>query len=64
MKQIKLDLNNKNQIEKVSNAVAGILRSGGVIIYPTDTLYGFGANAFDENTILKVQKIKKQDRKI
>ncbi|MCK4592131.1 threonylcarbamoyl-AMP synthase [Candidatus Parcubacteria bacterium] len=62
MKQIKLDLNNKNQIEKVLNAVAGILRSGGVIIYPTDTLYGFGANAFDENAILKVQKIKKQDR--
>ena len=62
MKQIKLDLNNKNQIEKVSNDAARVLQSRGVIIYPTDTLYGFGVNAFNENAIIKVFKIKKQDR--
>jgi len=59
MKQIKLDSNNT---EKVLNNASEILKNGGVIIYPTDTLYGLGANAFDENAILKIQKIKKQDR--
>lgn len=62
MRQIKLDINNKNQIEKISEIVAEILKSGGVVIYPTDTLYGLGANAFDEDAILKIYKIKKRDK--
>ena len=62
MEQIKLDLDNKSQIEKVSKTASEILKSGGVVIYPTDTLYGIGTNAFDENAIAKIYKIKKQDR--
>ncbi len=62
MKQIKLDLDDKNQIETTLEATAKILESGGVIIYPTDTLYGIGTNAFNENAIAKIYKIKKQDR--
>jgi len=59
MKQIKLNLNNT---EKVLNNASEILKKGGVIIYPTDTLYGLGANAFDEKAVSKIYKIKKQDR--
>lgn len=62
MKQIKLDPNNQEQIEKTVIASAEILKNGGVIVYPTDTLYGVGANALDEKAVLKVFKIKKQDR--
>ncbi|MCK5084827.1 MAG: threonylcarbamoyl-AMP synthase [Candidatus Pacebacteria bacterium] len=62
MKQINLDLNNKNQIGKISKTATEILESGGVIVYPTDTLYGLGVNAFNEGAIIKVQEIKKQDR--
>ncbi len=62
MKQINLDINNKNQIEKISIDAAKILQNGGFIIYPTDTLYGLGASAFNENAIKKIYKIKKQDR--
>ena len=59
MKQIKLDLNNT---EEALNNAAKILQDGGIIIYPTDTLYGLGANAFNEDAVLKIQKIKKQDK--
>lgn len=62
MKQIKLNSNNQEQIEKTAIASAEVLKSGGVIVYPTDTLYGLGANAFDEKAVLKVFRIKKQDR--
>ncbi len=62
MKQIKLNLNNQSQINKTAEIAAGVLRNGGVVVYPTDTLYGLGANAFNEDAIVKVQKIKKQDR--
>lgn len=59
MEQIKLNLNNKK--ETLNNATK-ILQNGGVIVYPTDTLYGLGANALNEDAILKIFKIKKQDR--
>ncbi len=62
MKQIKLNLNNQTQINKTAEIAAGVLKNGGVVVYPTDTLYGLGADAFNENAIVKVQKIKKQDR--
>ncbi len=35
-----------------------ILMEGGVIIYPTDTIYGFGANATNDTAIEKINKIK------
>jgi len=59
MKQIKLDPDN---IKKASNDTAKILKSGGAVIYPTDTLYGLGVNALNENAVIKIQKIKRQDR--
>lgn len=36
------------------------LKKGSIIIYPTDTVYGIGANVFDEEAILKVFSIKKR----
>lgn len=37
---------------------AGSMRSGGVILYPTDTLYGLGADAFSDEAVDKVYAIK------
>ena len=35
-----------------------ILDHGGIIVYPTDTLYGFGVDARNKNAIDKINKIK------
>lgn len=35
-----------------------MLRSGGIIIYPTETLYGLGANPFDPEAVERLYKIK------
>jgi tRNA threonylcarbamoyl adenosine modification protein (Sua5/YciO/YrdC/YwlC family) len=35
-----------------------IIREGGLVIYPTDTLYGIGGNAFSEEVVEKVRAIK------
>jgi len=37
---------------------AKIIRGGGVVIYPTETVYGLGAGAFDEQAIRRVFQIK------
>lgn len=40
-----------------------ILKNGGIIIYPTDTLYGFGADIFCEKAVKKIFEIKKRSFK-
>jgi L-threonylcarbamoyladenylate synthase len=44
----------RSQIEKGSE----IIRQGGVIAFPTDTVYGLGAGAYIESAIERVYKIK------
>jgi len=39
---------------------AGILRAGGTAAYPTDTVYGLGANVFNDNAVKKVFSAKKR----
>ncbi|MCK4903802.1 MAG: threonylcarbamoyl-AMP synthase, partial [Candidatus Marinimicrobia bacterium] len=43
---------------KVVNYAANSLEEGGVIVYPTDTLYGFGADATNDKAIKKIYQIK------
>lgn len=49
--------------EAAAVKAAAVLRAGGVILYPTDTLYGLGADALSDKALLKVQKIKGRDEK-
>jgi len=43
------------------NKVAEILGNGGVIAYPTDTLYGVGCDALNEKAIKRVYELKGRD---
>lgn len=37
---------------------AKVIQDGGVLVYPTDTLYGFGVDARDDDAIRKLSRIK------
>jgi len=37
---------------------AALLRSGGVVAFPTETVYGLGANAFDPRAVARIFEIK------
>ena len=39
-----------------------IIRNKGIVIYPTETVYGIGANIFSETALEKVFAIKKRDK--
>ena len=49
-----IDINHPQVVKYAVN----VLLKGGVIIYPTDTLYGFGANATDDEAVDKINQIK------
>ncbi len=42
------------------HAAARILRSGGVVAFPTETVYGLGADAFNALAVAKIFEIKKR----
>jgi len=58
---IKIDPD-KPEAERIDEAVA-LLKKGGVIAFPTETLYGLGADARDEAAIDKIFEIKGRDFK-
>jgi tRNA threonylcarbamoyl adenosine modification protein (Sua5/YciO/YrdC/YwlC family) len=43
---------------QVVKYAVNVLAKGGVIVYPTDTLYGFGADATNDEAINKINQIK------
>ena len=58
-----LSINNQNpQIRLIRKAVE-ILRSGGIIVYPTDTAYGLGCDLFNKKGIEKIYEIKRRNKK-
>jgi L-threonylcarbamoyladenylate synthase len=40
---------------------AGVLQSGGVVVYPTDTLYGLGALAMDSRAVDRIHVLKRRE---
>jgi len=49
------------EINQLDKAVK-ILKQGGIIVYPTDTVYGVGCNVFDEKAVKKLLEIKNRGR--
>jgi len=41
--------------------IVEVLRNGGIIIFPTDTVYAFGCNIFNNASVEKISKIKNKD---
>tara|TARA_R100001369_G_C3322621_1_gene169198 strand:- start:2417 stop:2977 length:561 start_codon:yes stop_codon:yes gene_type:complete len=46
--------------EEINNAIA-VLKRGGLILYPTDTVWGIGCDATNPEAIEKVFKLKQRD---
>lgn len=56
----RLTLSGGNE-EVVAERAAEVVSSGGVILYPTDTVYGLGGDALSDGVVEKVVRIKGRD---
>lgn len=54
-----LDFRDKIDYKKL-NDVARIIKDGGIVVFPTETVYGLGTNGLDAKAIEKLYKIKKR----
>lgn len=56
-----LHLHPLNPQARAIDTIAGSLRDGGIIIYPTDTIYGLGCDIFQPKAIERICRIKHID---
>jgi len=54
---LEVDCENKG-IEKISQ----IIEKGGIVVFPTDTVYGIGCNPYNENAVKKIYEIKSRTK--
>lgn len=58
-----LSINSQNPQVRLIRKTVEVMRSGGVIVYPTDTVYGLGCDLFNKRGIERIYDIKKRSRK-
>lgn len=58
-----LHIHPDNPQERNIKTVVECLRDGGVIIYPTDTIYGIGCDIYNPDAIARIARIKQVDLK-
>lgn len=56
-----LRLHPQNPQERLLQKIADCLKNGGIIIYPTDTIYGLGCDIYHPKAIERICKIKNID---
>lgn len=54
-----INIKNKLNYDKLKEP-AQIIKNGGIVIFPTETVYGIGTNGLDEKAIKKLYEIKKR----
>ncbi|MDI6789175.1 MAG: L-threonylcarbamoyladenylate synthase [Thermodesulfobacteriota bacterium] len=57
-----ISVNTVNPQPRLINRTVEVLRSGGIIAYPTDTVYGIGCDIFNKRAIEKIYQIKQRPR--
>ena len=58
MKTEYVDLRDENDIKEGIKKAADIIKRGGLVAFPTETVYGLGANGLDENAVPKIYEAK------
>jgi len=60
MKIVKVNPENLRESREAVEEAVSVIRHGGTIIFPTDTVYGLGCDATNEEAVRRVFKIKKR----
>ncbi len=55
-----VDIHPDNPSERQIQQTVEVLQKGGIIIYPTDTVYGLGCDIYQQKAVEKIARIKKR----
>lgn len=54
-----IDLENEQKLEKLKEP-AKVISDGGIVVFPTETVYGIGTNGLDENAVKRLYEVKQR----
>jgi len=57
------EINPQNPKPEKIEQIVEVLKNGGIIVYPTDTIYGLGCDIFNKKAVAKIYQIKKREKK-
>jgi tRNA threonylcarbamoyl adenosine modification protein (Sua5/YciO/YrdC/YwlC family) len=57
-----IEINPYNPQPRLISQVVETLRKGGIICYPTDTMYGIGCDIFNQKAVNRIHQIKKRPK--
>lgn len=58
-----LEINPYNPQPRLIKQVIDVLKKGGVICYPTDTMYGIGCDIFNQKAVKRIHQLKRRPKK-
>lgn len=59
----RIEIHPDNPQKKYLKAAAEVLRTGGLLVYPTDSVYGLGCDLFNKGAIEKIYQCKGNDKR-
>jgi tRNA threonylcarbamoyl adenosine modification protein (Sua5/YciO/YrdC/YwlC family) len=57
-----ININPQNPQLRLVRNVVGILRDGGIVVYPTDTYYGIGCDLMNPRAIERIYQLKRREK--
>ena len=54
-----LNMKNSNDYSKLDEA-SEVIKNGGLVLFPTETVYGIGANALSKQAVTKIFEVKER----
>jgi tRNA threonylcarbamoyl adenosine modification protein (Sua5/YciO/YrdC/YwlC family) len=57
-----IKINSQNPQMRLIRRAVDVLQNGGVIAYPTDTVYGFGCSLYNKKAIERIYQIKRSEK--
>jgi len=58
----RIEINPYNPQPRLISTVVDTLRKGGLVCYPTDTMYGIGCDIFNQRAVKRVHQVKKRPK--
>lgn len=56
-------MRNENELQREADACVRILRQGGILLYPTDTVWGLGCDAANAEAVERIYRLKRSENK-
>lgn len=56
-------MQNSTELQKEADEAVRVMRAGGIILYPTDTVWGLGCDATNAEAVAKIYALKRSENK-